>query len=155
MKRLALVFVSVLVFVAFGFAQAQSPSGLRRLSHAEIQDLVSDTTVLFATNGEVVHEYHGEFIDGVAATAYRDWDQRVVEGRLELMVDQPGLVCYRYTGDYDNCAFFIFDETNGRTYIEFVSTVQQQTIEVISGDRLSLMDRIQIPYTPETSEDVF
>lgn len=134
---------------------AQSPSGLRRLTHGEVIDLVSDTTVLFATNGEVVHEYHGAFVDGVARTAYRDWDQRVVEGRLVLDGQREGLVCYRYQGDYNNCAYFIADEISGRTYLEFVSTVQQQTVEVIPGDRLNLLDRIQIPYREPTSDEVF
>lgn len=146
----------VLFFLLFGaFASAQSPTGLRRLSHEEIRDLLSESTVLFAANEEVVHEYHGAFEDGFASTAYRDWDQRVVEGRLELRAEQPGLVCYHYSGDYENCAYFIFDETNGRTYVEFVSTVQQQTIQVIPGDPLNLQERVQIRYEPKTEDGIF
>ena len=137
-----------------GVAWAQSPSGLRRLSHEEVVALVSDATVLFASNGEVVHEYHGVFADGVAMTAYRDWDQRVVEGRLTLSTARAGLVCYAYVGDYDNCAYFILDETNGRTYLEFVDTVQQQTVEIIPGDKLNLRERIQIPFREETDDEI-
>ncbi len=144
------------LFPLFGaFASAQSLTGLRRLSHEEVRDLVSETTVLFAANEEVVHEYHGAFDNGTAPTAYRDWDQRVIEGRIELRADQPGLVCYHYTGDYENCVYFIFDETNGRTYVEYVSTVQQQTVQVIPGDPLNLQERVQIRYEPKTEDGIF
>lgn len=125
---------------------AENTTGLRRLSHSEVVDLVADATVLFASNGEVVYEYHGPFNQGMARTAYRDWNQKVIEGRLELREETPGLVCYHYTGSYDNCAYFIFDATNGRTYLEFITTVQQQTVQTLQGDRLSLLERVQIPY---------
>ena len=145
-----------LLLLVFGaLASAQSPTGLRRLSHEEVQALLSQSTVLFAANEEVVHEYHGDFENGIAPTAYRNWNQRVVEGRLELRTSQPGLVCYHYSDDYENCAHFVLDQTNGRIYIEFVNTVQQQTVQVIPGDPLNLQERVQIRYEPKTQDGIF
>ncbi len=135
-----------LVLLLSGFAAAQGSTGLRRLSHEEIADLVSDSTLFFSTKGDTVPEYHGVFVDGVAATAYRNWEGQVVEGRLVLMPDRPGLVCYRYTDNQSNCAYFIEDTLTERLYLDFVDTVQQQTIQVSAGDSLDLQRRVQVPY---------
>lgn len=140
------VLVTALILLIGPGVSAQTPSGLRKMSHGEIVELVEDSTVLFADKGEVVHEYHGTFKDGVAKTAYRDWNKVVREGRLILSDQEPGLVCYNYTNDYDNCAFYIHDESNDRIYVEFVDTVAQQTVQVLEGDRLNLQRRIQVRY---------
>ena len=133
--------------------QGQNPLGLRRLSHAEVVDLVSDATVVFAANGALVHEYHGPFVDGLSQTAYRDWDQRIVEGRLRLQDDQPGMVCYAYADNQDNCAYFTIDEISGRIYLDFVTTVQPQTVKVLGGDRMNLVSRIEVPYVDPLDSD--
>ena len=99
-----------------------------------------------------VSEYHGTFVDGVVATAYRNWEGQVVEGRLFLMDETPGMVCYRYTDSQSNCAYFVEDSKAERIYLDFIDIVQQQTVEVIPGDNLDLQRRIQIPYW-ELGED--
>ena len=134
--------------LTLGMAQAQD-TGLRRLTHGEIRDLVEGSTVVFAAKGEFVHEYHDTFTDGWAATAFRDWDKRILEGRIELRADQPGLVCYHYTGAYDNCGFYVEDQLSGRIYLDYIDTVEQQTIQTLDGDPLNLLSRIQIRYSPQ------
>ena len=131
----------------FASASAQD-TGLRRLSHEQIVELVEGATVLFSSKGEFVHEFHGTFVDGQAPTAFRDWDKRIVEGRIELKTETPGLICYHYTNNYDNCGYFIEDGLNGRIYLDFFDTVEQQTVQTLPGDQLNLLSRIQIRYRP-------
>ena len=62
------------------------------------------------------------------------------------MAGQPGLVCYHYTNNYDNCGYFIEDQLNGRVYIDYVNLVEPQTLQTLDGDQLDLVSRIQIDY---------
>ena len=143
--NLTLALVLSLLPLSAKIAMGQD-TGLRRLSHGEIVELVEGQTVLFAAKGEFVHEYHGIFTDTLAPTAFRDWDKRIVEGRIELMTGTPGLVCYHYRGNYDNCGFYISDSLNGRIYLDYIDTVEQQTVQTLEGDQLNLLSRVQIRY---------